>query len=144
MWMLKDLKIKLGQKIGLAFIFSIGLIIIGLDIIRTIKSLQATDFTEVAAYDVAEVTVSVIVGALPTYRALFNRETRPNRKASYYQDLNYGSKSKRTTRSHASGTRGDTKPLSSDKAGSYVQDSAIEHDVYSLEQYKAAHGQEHV
>ena len=127
LWMLRTLKVRTGQKLGLALIFSIGIVVVVLDIVRTVKSLAATDFTEVAAYDIAEVTASIIVSALPTYQALSHADRRPSRKASYYKNLNYGSKSNGIKRS-----QGDTNPLNSDKERSQVHVSRIDQDAYQL------------
>ena len=65
--MLVDLKIPLGQKLGLAAIFSLALVCVALDILRTIQSLQAS----AALYAVIAVNLNVLVSCLPTYRALW-------------------------------------------------------------------------
>ena len=139
LWMLHTLKIRMGQKIGLAFIFSIGIVVIALDIVRNVKSVQATDFTEVAAYDIAEVCVAVIVSALPTYQALARSDRRPTKK-SYYQDLKYGSGGKQSKGS----SQGDTNPLSTDKSGSHIRSFNVDRDAYHMDNFRAVHETEHV
>ena len=39
-WMLKDLKISISQKVGLAFIFSLAIVCVALDIVRVIEAVK--------------------------------------------------------------------------------------------------------
>ena len=84
LWMLKDLKIKARQKIGLAFIFSLATFIVALDILRTVEAASDNQ----ALFTVLEINFAVIVSCLPTYRALLaigqKRSTnRPSKITSY-------------------------------------------------------------
>ena len=139
LWMVRTLKIRKDQKVGLAFVFSIGIVVVALDIVRNVKSVQATDFTEVAAYDIAEVCAAVIVSSLPTYQALWRGDRRPTRKATYYQNLNYGSKSKQSKVS-----QGDTNPLSTDKSGTQVRSQSDDGDTYHMDSWRETGEREHV
>ena len=65
-WMLKDLKISMAQKIGLAFIFSLAIVCVALDIIRVIEAVKQNQ----ALYTIIEINFVVIISCLPTYRAL--------------------------------------------------------------------------
>ena len=79
--MLKDLKIKLAQKIGLAFVFSLATICVVLDIVRTVEAIDSNQ----ALYTVLEINFVVIVSCLPTYRALLNLgQAGRSRKPSQY------------------------------------------------------------
>jgi len=79
LWMLKDLKIRPRQKIGLAFIFSLATFIVALDILRTVEAAAEHQ----ALFTVLEVNFAVIVSCLPTYRALLAiGQKRTTNKAS--------------------------------------------------------------
>lgn len=84
-WMLKDLHVKTSQKIGLAAMFSLGIIIIIFEILRTIKSLGQTSFSEVAIYDVLENSVALIVSSITHYRGFIStrRRNRTNRQYAH-------------------------------------------------------------
>jgi len=97
--MLKNLKMQTNQKLGLALVFSLGIIIVIFEIVRTIKSLGQSTFSEVAIYDIAENSVAVIVSSISTYRALWNTRQR-RRKDSQYVHLKYPSRSAPTVDSH--------------------------------------------
>ena len=66
--MLKDLKVQTYQKMGLAFIFSLAIVTIVLDIVRTVEALASNQ----ALYTILEINFAVIISCLPTYRALLN------------------------------------------------------------------------
>ena len=68
LWMLKGLQIHKFQKLGLAFIFSLAIVCVALDILRTAEALASNQ----ALYTVLEINFVVIVSCLPTYRALLN------------------------------------------------------------------------
>lgn len=79
LWMLKDLKIRSRQKIGLAFIFSLATFIVALDILRTVQAAAGKQ----ALYTILEINFAVIVSCLPTYRALLAiGQKRTSNKAS--------------------------------------------------------------
>ena len=64
-------QISLAQKLGVASIFSIVLLTIALDILRTIGSLPEGIYSHSIMYTILEVTLAVMVSCLPTYRGLF-------------------------------------------------------------------------
>ena len=64
--MLKDLKISISQKVGLAFIFSLAIVCVALDIVRVIEAVKLNQ----ALYTIIEINFVVIISCLPTYRAL--------------------------------------------------------------------------
>ena len=97
--MLKSLKRRTNQKLGLALMFSLGIIIVVFEIVRTIKSLGQSSFSEVAIYDIAENSVAIIVSSISTYRALWNTQQR-RRKDSQYVHLKSPLKSGATVDSH--------------------------------------------
>ena len=87
--MLKDLQIRLVQKIGLALLFMIATISIVFDILRTYYDIHGgIIMLEVVVWDVLEPIVAVIVSALPTYRALFKDHQRMPR--TYRRDEHAG------------------------------------------------------
>ena len=65
-WMLKDLKISISQKVALAFIFSLAIVCVALDIVRVIEAVKQNQ----ALYTIIEINFVVIISCLPTYRAL--------------------------------------------------------------------------
>lgn len=75
---LKSLHMSMRQKIGLAFVFALVLIIVAIDILRTVYTLdmdlkQGQDAN--ALWGVLEPTIAVIVCALPCYRGILNLHT---------------------------------------------------------------------
>ncbi|KAL8912179.1 MAG: hypothetical protein Q9172_007542 [Xanthocarpia lactea] len=94
LWMIRTLQIRGAQKAGLAFIFLLGLIIIAFEILRTVKSLGKTTFSEVAVYDIAENFIAIIVSCAATYRSLITIHQRRHPKSSRYANLKYWSKNK--------------------------------------------------
>ena len=146
-WMLKDLKIKARQKMGLAFIFSLATFIVALDILRTVQAAADNQ----ALYTVLEINFAVIVSCLPTYRALLaigqKRTNKPSKVSSY------GRKSLGNIRSF----RGDDGRLplkSNEEVGTEMQGHSMDgkgstissggRDPYSLEPLElGSHGQEY-
>ncbi|MCJ1247924.1 hypothetical protein MMC30_005139 [Trapelia coarctata] len=80
-WMIKDLKVSMRQKLGLVFVFSIATVIVVLEIIRTIESLNLNIVLMVTL----EINLAVIVSCLPTYRALLclGQQRHPSRTTKY-------------------------------------------------------------
>ena len=66
--MIKDLKIDKLQKFGLVLIFSVAIVCVAMDIVRTIEAVAQHQ----ALYTILEINFVVIISCLPTYRALFN------------------------------------------------------------------------
>ena len=81
LWMLKDLKVQIYQKIGLAFIFSLAIVCVVLDIVRTAEALKSNQ----ALYTILEINFVVIISCLPSYRALLNMSQPRSTKPSQYQ-----------------------------------------------------------
>ncbi|MCJ1477740.1 hypothetical protein MMC13_006413 [Lambiella insularis] len=68
LWMIKDLKMRIGQKLGLVFVFSFALVEIVLDILRTVEAIDLNQ----ALFTILETNFAVIICCLPTYRVLLN------------------------------------------------------------------------
>lgn len=84
--MLKGMKMRLRQKLGLGFMFSLGIIITVFDIVRTLKSQGKSTFSEVSVYNVAQNSVAVIVSSVSVFRAFLSSH-RQSQKNSYYMNL---------------------------------------------------------
>ena len=81
LWQLKQLRVKLSQKIALAFVFSVAMICVILDIVRTVEAIDSNQ----ALYTVLEINFVVIIFCLPTYRALLSLgQQERSRKPSQY------------------------------------------------------------
>lgn len=91
LWMIKDLKITLPQKIGLIFIFCLAFVCIALDILRVVEAVAHHE----ALYTIIEINFVVIISCLPTYRALLGINKRRKSTAAS------GSKSRTLSGSHA-------------------------------------------
>ena len=82
LWMLRNLQIRTGQKIGLTLLFLIATIDIVFDILRTTYNLRGGLIgIETIIWDILEPNIAVIISALPTYRALFR--DRPQSPRAY-------------------------------------------------------------
>jgi len=84
--MLKSLHMKTSQKVGLAIVFALVLVIVAMDILRTVYTL-AMDLTEGqdanALWGILEPTMAVIVCALPCYHGFINVRTGITRNESF-------------------------------------------------------------
>lgn len=78
-WMLRDLKVSLPQKLGLAFLFSFAIVCVVLDIVRVVEAISQNQ----ALYTIIEINFVVIISCLPTYRALLGMRQRKNSRQSY-------------------------------------------------------------
>ncbi|KAL8849248.1 MAG: hypothetical protein Q9221_005778 [Calogaya cf. arnoldii] len=76
LFMIYGLQLRTSQKIVLTAIFSLGLLVALVDILRTFESLQSGTFSGVALWSSLEVTIAVIVASLPLYRVLITRKGR--------------------------------------------------------------------
>ncbi|KAL8647397.1 MAG: hypothetical protein Q9226_006446 [Calogaya cf. arnoldii] len=76
LFMIYGLQLRTSQKIVLTAIFSLGLLVALVDILRTVESLQSGTFSGVALWSSLEVTIAVIVASLPLYRVLITRKGR--------------------------------------------------------------------
>ena len=72
LYFLKDLQMRKRQKLGLASVLCLAVLIVSFDIIRTIISVHGGAVgAQSALWCVLEATIAVIVSCLPTYRSLF-------------------------------------------------------------------------
>ena len=78
-WMLRDLKVSMPQKLGLAFLFSFAIVCVALDIVRVVEAISQNQ----ALYTVIEINFVVIISCLPTYRALLGMRQRKDSRQSY-------------------------------------------------------------
>ncbi|KAL8669417.1 MAG: hypothetical protein Q9168_005993 [Polycauliona sp. 1 TL-2023] len=74
--MIYNLQLRTAQKLTLTGIFSLGLLVAVIDILRTVESLQSGTFSGVALWSSLEVSIAVIVASLPLYRVLITRKGR--------------------------------------------------------------------
>lgn len=71
---LRTLQIRRSQKFILATIFCLALLVIAIDLTRTVVSIHGGAIgAQSALWGVLEPTIAVIVGCLPAYRTLFRR-----------------------------------------------------------------------
>lgn len=81
LYMLKDLKMNIKQKVSLALMFSLAIFCVALDILRVVEAVASNQ----ALYTVLEINMVVIISCLPTYRSLLLiRIKQRERKASRY------------------------------------------------------------
>ena len=95
--MVWGLQMRKGQKIGIACVFCLGLVIAIFDILRTVESLASGTFSGVALWSCMEVSMAVIVASLPTYRTLIGFKTRKS-TARYSNSDRYKRLDKSNTR----------------------------------------------
>lgn len=107
-WMLKDLKIAMSQKLGLAFIFSFAIVCVALDIVRVVEAVSQNQ----ALYTVIEINLVVVISCLPTYRSLLSIRQRKKPQQSHpWRSLEQGN----YWRSH----EGDNHPLRRGKSSDF-------------------------
>ncbi|KAI4110553.1 MAG: hypothetical protein LQ345_006978 [Seirophora villosa] len=78
LYMLSGLQLRPTQKAILGGVFSLGLVVPIVDILRTVESLESGTFSGVALWSSLEVTIAVIVASLPLYRVLLTPKGRNN------------------------------------------------------------------
>lgn len=66
--MLKGLHLRLAQKLGLALVFSFALVVVALDILRTVEAIYLNQ----AIFTILETNFAVIICCLPSYRIMLN------------------------------------------------------------------------
>lgn len=76
-----------GQKLGVGFLFSLGIIITIFEIVRTIKSEGRSNFYEAAVYNIAHISVAIIVSSILVYRSFLTSHRR-SKKNRYYRNFN--------------------------------------------------------
>ena len=91
--MLPRLNLRLLQKLGLALIFSIAIVTVALEILRTVesiqiltgaKSVQSSTYATSLLYPAVEISCTVIISCIPAYGSLVGYRRR--RKESRYTD----------------------------------------------------------
>ena len=86
-WILKDLKVGMSKKLGLAFMFSFAIVCVALDIVRVVEAVSQKQ----ALYTVIEINLVVIISCLPTYRTLSNiRQRNKSRQTHPWRSLEQG------------------------------------------------------
>lgn len=78
-WMLRDLKIGIYKKLGLAFIFSFAIVCVALDIVRVVEAISQNQ----ALYNIIEINLVVVISCLPTYRTLLGVQKRKQSRQIY-------------------------------------------------------------
>lgn len=86
--MLRGLQMSTSRKVGLAAIFFIAIIDAMFDIMRTLYTVDGGAVAIDMISDILELTVAVIVSALPNYEGLLRAPKKKERVASY-QILGY-------------------------------------------------------
>ena len=71
-YIIRKLQMSLSKKLGLVAIFSVALVTVAFDILRTVKSLDQGAFSASSLYTSLEVTFAIIVSCLPIYRAVLS------------------------------------------------------------------------
>ena len=84
LWMLPRLHMPIGQKLGLAALFSIAMSDVIFDVFRTVYTGGPVN-RHFTVCDVLEPTIAVIVSSLPTYKALLGGANKA--RNTRYQNL---------------------------------------------------------
>ena len=74
--MIARIQTRLSQKLGLAVVFSVAIVAVVLDILRTVKTLKGGAFSYSILYSVIESAFTVIVSCLPAYRVMLGLKGR--------------------------------------------------------------------
>lgn len=90
LFMLKNLKMRISQKAGLACLFLIAIVVVILDIFRIALGDGDGSISLASLWDVLEPSIAVIISTLPTYRALFVSVNNP--RASSYKTIKHSFK----------------------------------------------------
>ncbi|MCJ1307802.1 hypothetical protein MMC25_001450 [Agyrium rufum] len=82
--MLPKIQISWGRKVGLGFVFSIAIVTVALDIVRTVESIGGGAFGYISLYCILETTFTVIISCLPVYPSMvgYLRKERDSRAAA--------------------------------------------------------------
>lgn len=95
LFMLPQLRIELSQKIGMAFIFMVCFVTIGLEILRIVQSITPGLMANHVMYGILTANFTVIISCIPTYRSLFGvRRTMKESKYAYWGRDSGASRSK--------------------------------------------------
>ena len=130
--MIKSLHMGFTQKIGLAVVFALVLVIVAMDILRTVYTL-AMDLTEGqdanALWGILEPTIAVIVCALPCYRGLLRLNTGNTQNESFWSSSHKSAWSRlfrssgsnsSVSGSQRSDEKGQSEDRGSSKEGSFI------------------------
>ena len=84
-WMIRGLNMRTRKKLGLAFLFSLALVVIVLDCLRIALGHEGGLISLASLWNILEPTVAVSLSALITYRALYTSAGKSSkRKPSDY------------------------------------------------------------
>ena len=87
--MLGRLQMRLIHKVGLAAIFGCSLIIVALELLRTIESLKGGATSLNTLWTNLETSIAVIVSCIPSYATIFNlRKERKIFRGASFKDSN--------------------------------------------------------
>ena len=105
LWMLPQLQMPIGRKLGLAAIFLIAMSDVIFDVFRTVYT-GAEVKKYYTIWDILEPTIAVIVSSLPTYKALLRGAKKA--RNTRYQNLGHSGRVgwHIISSNHASGTEG--------------------------------------
>lgn len=87
-YIIRKVQTTTARKAGLVAIFSVVLITIACDILRTVKSFSQGAYSDSSLYTSLEVSLAVIVSCMPVYRKLFNLKLK--KKAKKHPDPTSG------------------------------------------------------
>ncbi|KUJ16890.1 uncharacterized protein LY89DRAFT_707319 [Mollisia scopiformis] len=85
LWMLKGTRLPIGQKVGVAVIFLLAFTDVIFDILRTLYTLRGGAVSIDILWDILELTIAIIISALPTYRSLLPGSS--HKVSTSYKDL---------------------------------------------------------
>ena len=84
LYVLKGLQMQTGQKLGLASVFCLAILVVIFDILRTVFSAKSARGGAVRAStalsDILEITIAVIVSCLPTYRTILTQKQKKKQR----------------------------------------------------------------
>ena len=84
LYVLKGLQMQTRQKLGLASVFCLAILVVIFDILRTVFSARSARGGAVGAstalWDILEITVAVIVSCLPTYRTIITQKNKSKQR----------------------------------------------------------------
>ncbi|KAH7399493.1 hypothetical protein BKA66DRAFT_565563 [Pyrenochaeta sp. MPI-SDFR-AT-0127] len=80
--MLRQLRIRKTQKIGLILVFSVCLLTIALELFRFVRNLTGDETTNNVLYAVINANLTVIISCTPTYRSLWKLWQKSRKRTS--------------------------------------------------------------
>ncbi|KAF1942623.1 hypothetical protein EJ02DRAFT_511580 [Clathrospora elynae] len=84
--MLRKLRVRKTQKLGLVLVFSVSLLTIALELFRFVRNIEGDRTTNNMLYAVINANLTVIISCIPTYRSLWSlwqksRSKRPSQSS---------------------------------------------------------------